>query len=123
MEGDNIKVTIYDYARMCKTIDNCPICPLNCENNGKGVSCSLIVTEYPDIANEIILKWFQENLLKSRQDRLIHLFPNVKIEDGILDLCPAQFEGSQCLDKLSDLGFSKKIVCMDCCKKYWLEEI
>lgn len=28
MEGDKTKVTIHDFTRMCKTIDNCLICPL-----------------------------------------------------------------------------------------------
>lgn len=53
------EATIYDYARMCKTIgDNCKDCPLD----NFAVSCTELIRKSPDKASEIIRKWCDENL-------------------------------------------------------------
>ena len=104
------KATVYDYARMCKSYDDCKICPLGCNNNRKGITCDYIVRAYPDKANEIILKWCKEHPVETRQDRFLKMFPNAK---PLLYICP------------SAMGY--KVECPNDCDKcrrdYWLAEV
>lgn len=128
MEGDKTKVTIHDYARMCKTISYCPDCPLSCDNNGEDIDCDDLVINCPEIANEIILRWVRDNLLKTRQNELLKLFPNIRLleqfsEEGVLEWCPTQFESCICSEVQQKYGVSHKEGCTGCYKKYWLEEI
>ena len=104
------KATIYDYARMCKSYDDCKICPLGCNNNRKGITCDYIVRAYPDKANEIILNWCKEHPVETRQERFLKIFPNAK---PLLYICP------------SAMGY--KVECPNDCDKcrrdYWLAEV
>lgn len=108
------KATIYDYARMCKSCDACNECPLYYRNCGIGKDCDDIITDEPDIANEIILKWCKEHPVKTRQDRLLKTFPNAKIDNcGIPILCP------RWIDK--DFKCNRqRLCCTECEKEYWL---
>lgn len=105
------KATIYDYARMCKSYDDCSICPL-----GK-TTCHLLISKDPDKANEIILKWCEEHPVKTRQSELLKMFPNAKIDNcGTSILCP------RWVDK--DFKCNRqRLCCTECCKEYWLAEV
>ena len=104
------KATIYDYARMCKEHKDCKLCLLSCDVNEMGVSCLDMIREYPDEANEIILKWCKEHPVETRQDRFLKMFPNAK---PLLYICP------------SAMGY--KVECPNDCDKcrrdYWLAEV
>ena len=107
------KATIYDYARMCKSHEDCTNCLLNYENTHSG-ACNIFMGKNPDEASEIILKWCKEHPIKTRQDELLKMFPNAKIDNcGISILCP------QWIDK----DFKCILCCDECCKKYWLAEV
>lgn len=109
----NEKATIFDYARMCKAMKDCEVCPLNAFK----CSCLKAIQEFPDKANEIILKWCKEHPFETRQDRFLKMFPNAKIDNcGTSILCP------RWVDK--DFKCNRQLLCCaECCKEYWLAEV
>lgn len=113
------KATIYNYARMCKTYDDCTICPLGFNNNGKSISCDYKVRAYPDKANEIILKWCKEHPVETRQSELLKAFPNVPIGFETVSICPLDFDKRF---EVETWCHSYKD-CTTCKKEYWLEEV
>lgn len=107
------KATIYDYARMCKFYDDCNICPL-----GK-TTCHLFISENPDKANEIILKWCKKHPIKTRQSEFLKMFPNAGISHkGYLEIEPCNVEKS-----LFDTVTCVPRDCEECKKEYWLAEV
>ena len=70
---------------MCKNHKECRDCLLSADVNGMSIACLCLVRNYPDKANEIILKWCKEHPIKTRQDKLLKIFPNTQIIDGV---CP-----------------------------------
>lgn len=87
-----------------------------------------MVINCPEVANKIILKWVRDNLLKTRQNELLKLFPNVRLtkrfsEEGVLKWCPRQFENDTCSEIQQKYGVSYEEGCAGYYKKYWLEEI
>ena len=111
------KATIYDFARMCKSyIGGCKGCPLYSFNDEITGRCRETLQTYPGKANEIILKWCKEHPVETRQDRVLKMFSNAKIDvDGALGICP------QCVNK--DFSCQTEKSCIDCCKEYWLAEV
>lgn len=108
------KATIYDYARFtrahCFVGDECASCPL------KSLHCGIRYTgseEFTKI-NEIILNWCKEHPIKTRQSEFLKMFPNAKIANGVVTICPKNVE--------TTLGCSMKS-CEKCSKEYWLAEV
>ncbi len=106
------KATIYDYARMCNTNEFCSDCPMNESDK----DCYDLMREYPDKANEIILKWCKEHPVKTRQDEFLKMFPNAGIdENGVVTICPI------CVD--TNFNCVSSISCPKCREEYWLAEV
>lgn len=109
------KATIYDFARMCRKYHytNCQSCPMWDER------CNLRMMNdaHLDKANEIILNWCKEHPIKTRQDELLKMFPNAKMDNcGTSILCP------QWVDK--DFKCNLQTLCCDeCCREYWLAKV
>ena len=109
------KATIFEYARMCKTFNGrCKECPLHQLHNGKNTICSILLTACTDKANEIILNWCEEHPIKTRQSRFLEMFPNAKITNGVVTICPKNVE--------TTLKCSMKS-CEKCSEEYWLAEV
>lgn len=104
------KATIYDYARMCKSYDDCSICPL-----GK-TTCHLLISKNPDEANEIILKWCKEHPIKTRQSKFLEIFQNVALVGEAINICPREIDNKYSAD-------CTKSSCYDCKNFYWLAEV
>lgn len=107
------KATIHEYARMCKSQEDCTKCPI-----AKTIStCHLFIEKHPDKANEIILKWCEEHPAETRQDRFLKMFPNARVDtNGILVVCP----------KIVNINNKCTVImkeCGECCKEYWLAEV
>lgn len=110
------KATIYNYARMCKNAKTCDNCPLGINNTGVDMTCSCLMREIPDKANEIILNWCKEHPIETRQDRFLKMFPNAqKLNTGILSICPKTFDVT--------LNINCERPCSGCYKDYWLAEV
>lgn len=118
MDKINKKATIYDYARICKSYDDCKKCPIGTRNNSVGIPCDYLIRTHPDKANEIILNWCEEHPVETRRDRFLKMFPNANICRGCLEISPCnvdirQFDSEKCGTKS----------CAKCRKEYWLAEV
>lgn len=110
------KATIYDYARMCNSYNECNRCQLYHRNNKMNIECDDFITENPDKANEIILNWCEEHPVKTRQSEFLKMFPSARIINGVVEICPKHFETAYTCK-------ATKGTCRDCCKSYWLAEV
>ncbi len=110
------KTSLYDYARMCRTYATlgCYYCPLSHCKNGLNQVCGDLIRKHPDKANEIILKWCEEHPIETRQDRLLKMFPEIKMHNEVIDICPIGFGGA--------CSVGNKC-CYECKKEYWLAEV
>ena len=102
--------TIYNYARLCASFKTCNQCILLkfCAEQRNIFSNDI------DKANEIILNWCKEHPIKTRQSEFLKMFPNAKITNGVVTICPKNVE--------TTLGCSMKS-CEKCSKEYWLAEV
>lgn len=73
---------------ICKL--KCTDCPLGMKNNGTGIACSNLETNYPEKAIVIVQKWSDEHPSKTYLSELFEHFPNVPLTaTGIPeDICP-----------------------------------
>ena len=110
------KATLYDYARMCKYFDDdgCQECPVFYKQTETGLSCEDFIRHCPDKANEIILKWCEEYPIKTRQSEFLKMFPNAKINNGVVVICPKNVEATLRCDTKD---------CGKCREEYWLTEV
>ena len=111
------KATIFDYARMCKTVGDCAGCPMSLRNNGTNEFCSTLLQYHTDKANEIILKWCKEHPIKTRQSEFLKIFPNaVTNGNGRLSICPKNLDRNYGCEL-------KPNACGECMDNYWLAEV
>ncbi len=110
------KATIYDYARMCKSQEDCTKCPI-----AKNIStCHLLIEKHPEKSNEIILNWCEEHPIKTRQSEIQKTIPNLTLTDGgCCDACPACIDDDFCTKKVCD-NYND---CDKCKEDYWLAEV
>lgn len=62
----------------------------------------------------VVEKWPKDHPEKTRQGKLLKLFPNAKIEDGAVMICPKAVEPEFECDFLN---------CDKCARGYWLAEV
>lgn len=72
------QATIYDFARMCNSHDECRYCPTSHYNNSKGCGCIKLIQQCTDEASEIILKWCDKHAAKTYADDFFEKFPNAE---------------------------------------------
>ena len=64
-------------------------------------------------------QWEKDHHVKTRQSELLNMFPNVKIDDGVIAFCPSNF-----LPAVERSEYCKKHdKCRECRKDYWLTEV
>ena len=86
------KATIFDYARFmrehCSDDNKCADCPLN------DMHCGVEDADSEELAkiNEIILNWCKEHPVKTRQSEFLKMFPNAKIINGAVAICPKKLK-------------------------------
>lgn len=114
--------------RMCNSFNNgCRIkdhpeciCEIRAKTEKTREACAVYARKHPAEIVAIVERWAKEHPRKTRQSKLLKLFPRAeKGADGIVQFCPQELDSSlpcpQC-----QLGRSN---CDDCRKKYWLEEV
>lgn len=120
------KATIFDYARMCNSYNECNRCQLYHRNNKMNIKCDDFITENPDKANEIILNWCKEHPIKTRQSEFLKMFPNAeKLSNNVVNVSPCHvdkklFVGLTTIDCIASKGYN---CCAQCKKEYWLAEV
>ena len=64
-------------------------------------------------------QWAKEHTVKTSQSEFLKMFPNVKIDDGVIAFCPRNF-----LPEVDGKAYCEKHEkCRDCRKDYWLAEV
>ena len=74
-----------EHTRMCKyhiTRVKCHECPMGSSHNGTNYNCECLLFECPQKAVEIVQKWSDEHLVKTRLDDLLEKYPKVYISSG-----------------------------------------
>ena len=103
--------------RMCKSFggkcDNCPADRNNCCN----------AFEWQEDFVAIVEKWSAEHPPKTRQSKLLKIFPDTTIDTntGAVSICPAAISKSY----RDEVGICNQcgVYCRDCQSRFWLEEI
>lgn len=63
-------------------------------------------------------QWAKDNPIKTRQSEFLKMFPNAKIYNDVIWLCPKYI----CCDYKSEENCNE-ISCFDCKRKFWLAEV
>ena len=79
-------------------------------------SCYSFVKNNPLKAVEIVQKWSDENPTKTRQGELLKMFPDVKLLNGVVGICPRD------IDKKIECC-APQTSCFVCEKEFWLSEV
>lgn len=100
-----------------------------CDDNVCGESCPLFYCCDDDIEDSRIRQvlaveqWAKEHSVKTRQSKLLKLFPEANIlYDEYLNVCPAQLS-SECRDKETGGCYDPGMDCGKCKRDFWLKEI
>lgn len=97
--------------RLCKAHTECRRCPLNI--------CDDLERENVEELVRRVEKWAKEHPAKTRQSVFLKKYPNARLDDdNVLVICPRSIEQSGC-DKFDD----HILMCSDCRRKYWSEEV
>ena len=114
--------------RMCGALgDECTdkdstLCPLLVAARKVGKGCYGYTKSHPAEAVEIVERWAKEHPRKTRQSKLLKLFPRGKLaSDGMLKFCPQEVDSGFMCPMVVKRSFS--LHCEDCRRKYWLEEV
>ena len=92
--------------RMCDYYVDCGDCPA-----GNYEGCSSL-NEIPNLV-PIVEQWVKEHPAKTRQSEFLKMFPNARIDDGVIFLGPCAIDKSH----------KCTLDCKKCCRDYWLKEI
>lgn len=66
---------------------------------------------------EKVEKWAKEHPLKTRQSEFLRLYPNVRLNNGVIDICPRSVDATKVTN-----GCAANM-CNPCMRKFWLEKI
>lgn len=92
-------------SRMCKTYRGfCEKCDISSDNNGKNIGCGSFISEYPQEAQNIIMKWAEEHKVKTNLDVFCEVFGVDKKDVDIIE-CPL-YHG-ECCNNYTDLDGCK----------------
>ena len=62
---------------------------------------------------EMVEQWSKEHPVKTRQSEFLKMYPNARIDDGVIFLGPCAIDTShKCM-----------LDCKKCCRDFWLKEI
>ena len=62
---------------------------------------------------QIVEQWAKEHPVKTRQSEFLKMYPNARIDDGVIFLGPCAIDKSH----------KCTLDCKKCCRDYWLKEI
>ena len=104
--------------RMCEQFNLCVDCPVYKENNGHNMPCGDFMNKYPEEFVPIVEKWSKEHPEKTRQSELLNIFPNARLDEEVISICPKAVDGEF---KSGEICWSMS--CHQCRKEYWLAEV
>lgn len=95
--------------RMCKLSSDCTKCEYH------GDRCDNVI-ELLEKTVAVVEQWSLEHPRKTRQDVFLEQWPNAKIYDNVMTICP----------KVIDISFSCRMDCLDCytCRQeFWMKDV
>ena len=92
--------------RMCDYYANCDDCPA-----GNYEGCASL-NGIPKLV-PIVEKWAKDHPVKTRQSEFLKMYPNARMDDGVIFLGPCAIDKSH----------KCTLDCKKCCRDYWLKEI
>ena len=101
--------------RMCTLMVGCLNCPISILNNKFGEPCGYFEKKHPEDAVAIVEKWSKEHPIKTRQSEFLKMFPNTKVSNGVISICPKHID--------SECGANCNEDCTKCRQNYWFAEI
>lgn len=66
---------------------------------------------------EQVEQWAKEHPVKTRQSEFLKMYPNARIDDGVIFLGPCA------IDRVEYDSYKCTMNCKKCCRDYWLKEI
>lgn len=115
MDCSKTEVFLKELKRMCDKFNStCVGCKIYdiCLDTG----CYGFIKDNTQEAIEIVQKWSDKNPPKTRQSMFLEMFPNAKIVDGVIAICP------EWVDKKIECNY-QQVSCYECKEKYWLTEV
>lgn len=103
-----------ELRRMCKSTSYCT----KCEYHGDKCDNVIELLE-KTVAN--VEQWSKEHPRKTRQDVFLEQWPEAKIEDGVLQLCPCMISASH-RDAQGGCTATQH-QCSDCRREFWMQEV
>lgn len=113
------EVFFKELKRMCKDYrkhsDCSCFCPFRVMDKSGEFICYFEQDEISKDAIRIVQEWSDEHPIKTRQSEFLKMFPNAKLTDGRLNICPKLLD-----TKIENCPMK---VCDNCKKEYWLSEV
>lgn len=105
--------------RLCKNQRCCTECPIY--KNGMGCMVNASDDSIKSVEETVskVEQWAKGRPVKTRQSELLKLFPNTKIDSGVIIFCPRNFLPEVEKDEYCKGNKS----CRECRKDYWLTEV
>ncbi len=103
-----------EHRRMCKSSSDCTKCEYHgdrCDNAIELLGKTVAAVE----------QWSREHPRKTRQDAFLEQYPEAKIEDGVLWLCPCTVSASYRNAQGNCATMQRQ--CSDCHREFWLQEV
>lgn len=103
--------------RLCKNQD-CSVCPVAKKGRCMAGFDDDSVKNIEEAVSKVE-QWAKDHPVKTRQSELLKLFPNTKIDSGVIIFCPRNF-----LPEVERNEYCKgDKSCRECRKDYWLAEV
>lgn len=106
--------------RLCRAEEDCSSCPLNgyaCDANLKDVARYYTLESVQDMVQKVE-QWTTDHPVKTRQSEFLKMFPNAKIYNDVIWLCP-KYIGCDYKPEEN----CNEISCFDCKREFWLAEV
>lgn len=112
---------IKEINRLCEAKEDCKDCPLighACDVNTATIMRCYNIESVQNMV-QIVEQWAKDHPVKTRQSELLKVFPNTKIDSGVIIFCPRNFLPEVERDEYCKGDKS----CIECRKEYWLTEV
>lgn len=93
----------------------CSDCPCHSKLNGTDEICISLRKTDPAKYVDIVERWSAEHPIKTRQSEFLKMFPNTKVSNGVISICPKHID--------SECGANCNEDCTKCRQNYWFAEI
>lgn len=100
---------LQERKRMCRTYGNCGNCPLEDEN------CGGVLNVDAESLVRAVEEWSAARSHRTRQSVFLEHYPNAKVREGVLAICPQAVEGDS-YNNTCHYGYK---TCDGCRKTYW----